>query len=75
MKKILLACVLAASLGGCSWWDRDHGRDNYSGATTPPPQSQSNTAAPQSQSAPSAQSEDWSKCDEHPYTPGPKTCK
>lgn len=70
MRKVLLACVMAASLAGCSWTHRD--RTESSGSTTPP--------APQAQSQPqnlqgNDVGMDWSQCDQHPYTPGPRTCK
>lgn len=70
MRKVLLACVMAASLAGCSWMHRD--RTESSGSTTPPAQAQTEqgTATSGNQAG-----MDWSKCDEHPYTPGPRTCK
>ncbi len=78
MKKMILACALAAVLAGCSWGHHDRGYEN-SGSSTPPAQAQSNTADTQSQSgqtAPSSQDKmNWSDCEQHPYTPGPKACK
>ena len=73
MRKVILACVMAASLAGCSWMHRDRNTES-SGSSTPPAsqaQSQQDTAT----SGNSAQM-DWNKCDEHPYTPGPsRACK
>src|SRR6185312_8178591 len=34
MKKILLACTVAASLAGCTWMHRDHGTEG-SGSSVP----------------------------------------
>ena len=72
MRKVLLACVMAASLAGCSWTHRDHNMES-SGSTAPPAaqtQSQQGTAT-----SGNSVGMDWSKCEDHPYTPGPKTCK
>jgi hypothetical protein len=74
MRNVILACVMAASVAGCSWTHRDRNTES-SGSTTPPPaqaQSQQQGTATSGNSA----GMDWNKCDEHPYTPGPaRACK
>ncbi|HEX7967112.1 MAG TPA: hypothetical protein VF502_02745 [Stellaceae bacterium] len=67
MKKTVLVCMMIAGLAGCSWRDRDRGYES-SGSSTPPAQAQVNTPTSQEKM-------DWSNCEQHPYTPGPKACK
>lgn len=75
MRKALLVCTMIAGLAGCSWWDRDRGHQ-MSGSSTPSAQAQSNAPAADATQAPTSQEKmDWSDCEQHPYTPGPKTCK
>lgn len=77
MRKVILACVMAASLAGCSWMHRDRNTES-SGSTTPPAaQAQSQPSNSEAMSGTSANNAnpDWSNCEDHPYTPGPKTCK
>jgi hypothetical protein len=82
MKKILLACAVAASLAGCTWMHRDHGTEG-SGSSVPPSYQQSQTTTPrsgadqqnaQSRAMPSAQPQDWSDCTTHPYNPSAHNC-
>ncbi len=40
MRKVLLACVMVASLAGCSWWHRDRDRNMESSGSSTPPVSQ-----------------------------------
>jgi hypothetical protein len=68
MRKVLLACVVAASLAGCSWTHRDRNTES-SGSTTPPPQAQSQRNDVGMSTG--AAKPDWNKCDQHPYMPGP----
>lgn len=81
MKKALLACIVAASLAGCSWMHRDRGTEG-SGSSTPTYQ-QSQATPPASSTAqqnrqyapmPSAPHQDWSDCTSHPYNPSAHTC-
>jgi hypothetical protein len=83
MNKTLLACIVAASLAGCSWMHRDHGTEG-SGSSVPPSYQQSQATPPTSGAAtqstqyapmPSAQPQDWSDCGSHPYNPSARTCK
>ncbi len=76
MRKVMLACVMVASLAGCSWWHRDRDRNmESSGSSTPPvSQAQSEPRSLQGTSSNGADV-DWSQCEQHPYTPGPRTCK
>jgi len=60
MKHALLACMIIASLAGCSWWDR-HRSTEGSGGSSPP--------------AAQSPSPDSSNCAEPPYAPGPANCK
>jgi hypothetical protein len=75
MRKVMLACVMVASLAACSWHrDRDRNMES-SGASTPPaPHAQYEPRSSQGTAGNPARM-DWSKCDEHPYTPGPRDCK
>ena len=75
MRKVLLACVVAASLAGCSMGHRDRGMES-SGATTPPGALGFDQPG-RAQGTPAGNTEkmDWSNCEQHPYTPGPKKCE
>jgi hypothetical protein len=70
----MLACVVAASVAGCSWMHRDRNTES-SGSTTPPVSQAQSEQSPQGTAGNTAKKMDWSKCDEHPYTPGPRDCK
>lgn len=72
MRKVLLACVLAASLVGCSSMHRD--RNTESSGSTTPPAAQAQTQPSNSGTSTGAAKPDWSNCEDHPYTPGPKKC-
>jgi len=82
MNRMLLACMVAASLAGCAW-HRDRGTEG-SGASVPPTTyQQSRSAPPASGTAqqnaqyapmPSAARQDWSDCTSHPYNPSAHTC-
>jgi hypothetical protein len=73
MRKVMLACVMAASLAACSW-HHERDRDVGSGSSTPPvAQTQGEPRGMTGTSRGAAT--DWSKCDQHPYTPGPRDCK
>ncbi len=76
MRKIVLACAMAASLAGCSSWHHERGYES-SGTTAPPTQLQnSSPAASGATQNPSSQNKtDWGDCEQHPYTPGPKACE
>ena len=73
MRKVVLACIMAASVAGCSWMHRDRDRNMESSGSTTPPAAQAQQQG--TATSGNAVGMDWSKCDEHPYTPGPRTCK
>ena len=76
MKKVILACVVAASLAGCSWTHHRNNATEGSGSSTPPAQQQSQYQPPPQnmQPAPSAPKTNWNDCAEHPYSPSPRHC-
>ena len=69
MRKVLLACVVAASLAGCSWMHRD--RNPESSGSTMPPAEQAQTQPSNSGTSTDAAKPNWNQCDQHPYMPGP----
>ena len=77
MRNVMLACVVAASMAGCSWMHHERNTES-SGSTTPPAaQAQSQPSSSDATSGTSVNNAkpDWSNCEEHPYTPGPKKCE
>jgi len=74
MREVMLACVMVASLVGCSSWHRDRDRNMESSGTSTPPASQAQSE-PRRLQGTSSNDADWSQCEQHPYTPGPRTCK
>ena len=73
MKKVMLACVVAASLVGCS---SHRERNTESSGSTTPPAAQAQSQPSNSGTSTSAAKPDWNECDQHPYTPGPsRKCK
>jgi len=70
MRKVLLACVMAASLVACS--HRDRNTESSGMATPPAAQAQSQPA--NSGTSTNSAKPDWSNCEDHPYSPGPKKC-
>jgi hypothetical protein len=72
MRKVILACVMAASLAGCSWTHRDRNTESSGSSTPPASQARSERTSP---AGTGDTAMDWSQCDHHPYTPGPRTCK
>ena len=74
MRNVMLACVVAASLAGCTWMHRD--RNTESSGSTTPPAAQAQSQSANSGTSTSAAKPDWNQCDEHPYMPGPsRKCK
>lgn len=68
MRKVLLACVAAAGLAGCSMHHDQDRNMQGSGTSTPyAPQARAGEDILPSNKAKT----DWMRCDEHPYMPGP----
>ena len=74
MRNIVLAGAMLASLAGCSMWHHDRDNNMQGSGTSTAPVSQSQTP-PVSGNDTASAATDWSKCEEHVYTPGPRTCK
>jgi uncharacterized lipoprotein len=46
MRKVILACIMAASLAGCSWTHRDRNTESSGSSTPPASQAQSERTSP-----------------------------
>ena len=71
MRKVILACVAAASLAGCSMGHRDRGMESSGATTSPGALGYDQPGSKQGATSGNQAGMNWNKCDEHPYLPGP----